>query len=238
MKRNNKIEATVRQKLFELQDTGYRSFTAKIIPTLDIDNIIGIRTPILRKFAAEFAKSEEAKDFLKILPHKYYEEYNLHGFIIERCKDFDEAIRLTDEFLPYVDNWATCDCVSPKVFKKNLPVLQQKAKEWMTSKHCWTVRYGIEILMNFFLDKDFDKTFPKLVAKVKSDEYYVKMMVAWYFATALAKQPEDIMPYFEKKILEPWTHNKAIQKSIESYRIPDETKTYLRTLKISSAVQS
>ncbi len=231
MKSNNKIEATVRQKLFELQDTGYRSFTAKIIPTLDIDNIIGIRTPILRKFAAEFAKSEEAKEFLRILPHKYYEEYNLHGFIIERCKDFDEAIRLTDEFLPYVDNWATCDCVSPKVFKKNLPVLQQKAKEWMASKHCWTVRYGIEILMSFFLDKDFDKTSPKLVAKVKSDEYYVKMMVAWYFATALAKQPDVIMPYFEKKLLDPWTHNKAIQKCIESNRIPDETKAYLRMLK-------
>lgn len=231
--KNTKLESTVQKQLFELQDLEYRDFQAKLMPTVSLDNIIGIRTPMIRKYAAEFAKSEEAKEYIKILPHKYYEEYNLHGFVIEKCKNFDEAVALIDEFLPYVDNWATCDSVKPKVFKKNLPALQKKIKEWLASKHSWTVRFGIEMLMNFYLDDSFDSSFPKMVAKVKFDEYYVKMMVAWYFATALAKQPEAIMPYFEKKVLEPWTHNKAIQKCIESYRIPDGTKDYLRTLKFS-----
>lgn len=234
--KNKKIESAVQQKLFELQDLKYRSFHAKLMPTVSFDRIIGIRVPVLRKFAKEFAKTEDAKEYLNILPHKYYEEYNLHGFVIESCKDFDETIRLLDEFLPYVDNWATCDSVSPKVLKKNLPALQNKIVEWIASKHCWTVRYGIEMLMNFFLDEHFDKAFPQMVAKIKSDEYYVKMMVAWYFATALAKQPDAIMPYFETKALEPWTHNKAIQKCIESFRISDETKKYLKTLKYDKSM--
>ena len=230
------IEQSVQMDLFGLQDLKYRSFHAKLMPTVSFDRIIGIRVPVLRKYASEFAKTEEAKMYLNILPHKYYEEYNLHGFLIEKCKDFDETIRLLDEFLPYVDNWATCDSVSPKVLKKNLPALLKKIKVWMASEHCWTVRFGIEALMNHFLDESFDSSFPKMVAKIKSDEYYVKMMVAWYFATALAKQPEAIMPYFEDKTLEPWTHNKAIQKSIESFRISEETKKYLKTLKYDKVV--
>ena len=220
----------IQKHLFELQDEKYKSFQAKLMPTVELDRIIGVRTPLLRKYASELAKTSEGKEFISVLPHKYYDEYNLHGFIIEKTKDFDEAVELVDAFLPYVDNWATCDLVSPKVFKKNLPALMDKIKEWIVSEHCWTVRFAIEMLMSHFLDENFDKSYATMVSRVVSEEYYVNMMIAWYFATALAKQPKDILPFFEKKILAPWTHNKAIQKCNESYRIPDEIKNYLKTL--------
>lgn len=226
------IEKEIQEHLFELQDLKYKAFHSKLMPTVDIDCIIGVRTPLLRKYAAELSKTDKGWEFVKILPHKYYDENNLHGFIIEKCKDFDETIRLIELFLPYVDNWATCDLMSPKVFKKNLPALLPKIKEWISSSHQWTIRFAIEMLMSFYLDENFEQAFPQMVAGVKNEEYYVKMMVAWYFATALAKQPKTILPYFEKKVLEPWIHNKAIQKSIESYRISDETKKYLKTLRL------
>lgn len=226
------IEKNIQKTLFELQDPKYKDFQAKLIPNLNIDKIIGVRTPILRKYATDLSKTEEGKNFLKILPHKYYDEYNLHGFLIEKCKDFDEAIRLIEEFLPYIDNWATCDIVSPKVLKKNLPELLKRIENWVASRHPWTVRFGIGLLMRYFLDENFDIRFPKMLSKIKSDEYYVKMMIAWYFATALAKQPDRIMPYFEKQILEPWVHNKAIQKSLESFRIKEETKVLLRKMRV------
>lgn len=225
-------EEKIRKRLFELQDLKYRDFQAKLIPTINIDKIIGIRTPVLRKYATELSKTEEGKGFLNCLPHKYYDEYNLHGFLIEKCKDFDEAISLIEEFLPYVDNWATCDIVSPKVLNKNLPELLKRIENWLAFKHPWTIRFAIGALMRYFLDDNFEARFPKMLSKIKSDEYYVKMMIAWYFATALAKQHDKIMPYFEKRILDPWVHNKAIQKSLESFRIKEETKVLLRKMRV------
>ena len=227
-----KLEKDIQSKLFELKDSEYRDFQIKLMPTVAPESVIGVRTPELRKLAREFAKTPEAEEFIKILPHKYYEENNLHAFIIETLKDYDRCIAALDAFLPYVDNWATCDLMSPKVFKKHLPELLKKIKIWLSSGETYTVRFAAEMLMSFYLGDEFTAEMPQLVAAVESGEYYVKMMVAWYFATALAKQPEAILPYFTEKRLEPWTHNKAIQKSIESYRIPDETKAYLRTLKI------
>ncbi|MCI8582435.1 MAG: DNA alkylation repair protein [Dorea sp.] len=226
------VTKSVQRKLFELQDVEYRDFHARLMPTVEKEKIIGIRIPVLRKFAKEYAKSEDAGEFIKILPHDYYEENNLHGFLIEGIKDYEECIRALDIFLPYVDNWATCDIIAPKVFKKHLPELEHKIWEWMASGHTYTVRYGIGMLMRFYLDEAFQKEYLTRVTQVQSEEYYVKMMAAWYFATALAKQYETTLPFIEERRLEKWTHNKAIQKAIESSRITQEQKRYLRTLKI------
>lgn len=228
--RNMKI--FVQEKLFEMQDEGYREFHARLMPTVDKDSIIGVRVPRLRKFAKELYKSGGYEDFLKALPHKYYEENNVHAFLIEQQKDYGETVRLLDEFLPYVDNWATCDMMSPKSFKKHLPELYEKIPEWLGSDKTYAVRFGIETLMNFFLGEDFTDGCASLVCSVRSDEYYINMMIAWYFATALAKNYEDVVPYIEGKRLDVWTHNKTIQKAVESNRITDEQKAYLRTLKI------
>lgn len=227
-----KIENQVQELLFSMQDLGYKAFHAKLIPNIKEDVIIGVRTPELRKYAKEFAKTDEAKEFVNRLPHKYYEENNLHGFIIEQIKDFDECIAEVERFLPYVDNWATCDLMSPKVFRKNLPKLLDRIKVWIQLNDTYTVRFAIEMLMKYFLDDEYDVKYPRMVAKVKSDEYYVNMMIAWYFATALAKQYDSILSFIENQKLETWTHNKAIQKAIESRRISQEQKDYLRTLKI------
>ncbi len=226
------VTKSVQRRLFELQDVEYRDFHARLMPTVEKEKIIGIRIPVLRKFAKEYAKSEDAGEFIKILPHDYYEENNLHGFLIEGIKDYDECIRVLDIFLPYVDNWATCDIIAPKVFKKHLSELEHKIWEWMASGHTYTVRYGIGMLMRFYLDEAFQKEYLTRVTQVQSEEYYVKMMAAWYFATALAKQYETTLPFIEERRLEKWTHNKAIQKAIESSRITQEQKRYLRTLKI------
>ena len=226
------VTKSVQRKLFELQDVEYRDFHARLMPTVEKEKIIGIRIPVLRKFAKEYAKSEDAGEFIKILPHDYYEENNLHGFLIEGIKDYEECIRALDIFLPYVDNWATCDIIAPKVFKKHLPELEHKIWEWMASGHTYTVRYGIGMLMRFYLDEAFQKEYLTRVTQVQSEEYYVKMMAAWYFATALAKQYETTLPFIEERRLEKWTHNKAIQKAIESSRITQEQKRYLKTLKI------
>lgn len=225
------IERVIQEKLFALQDSKYRDFQCKLMPTVNPETVIGVRTPDQRRLAKEVSKLPDIAEFLKSLPHKYYEENNLHAFLIETIKDYDQAIAALDAFLPFVDNWATCDQMRPKVFEKHLPELLGKIKEWINSEHTYTIRFGINMLMSFYLDKHFDPAYLKLVAGVRSDEYYVNMMIAWFFATALAKQYEKTLPFIEQRCLDPWTHNKAIQKAIESYRITDEQKAYLRTLK-------
>lgn len=224
-------EKYIRERLFELQDLGYRDFHSKLVPTIDREKIIGVRTPALRKLAKEVSKMPLAAEFIKILPHEYYEESNLHAFLIEEIKDYSVCIAELNRFLPFVDNWATCDMMRPKVFKKHLPELREQIKIWMKSEDTYAVRFGIEMLMTFYLDEAFSPEYPKAVADVRSDEYYIKMMAAWYFATALAKQYDAVIPYLEQNKLDTDTHNKTIRKAIESYRITDEQKAYLRTLK-------
>lgn len=222
----------IQKRLFEMQDLKYRDFHSRLMPNIDKDLVIGVRTPQLRKFAAEVSKSGSAAEFIKVLPHKYYEENNLHAMLIEHIKDYDATIIETERFLPFIDNWATCDMFKPKIFNRNKDKLIDKIYEWIDSDSVYTVRYAIGMLMKFFLDEDFDTKYLDTVAAVKSDEYYVNMMMAWYFATALAKQYDDAIKVIENRRLDPWTHNKAIQKAIESYRIDKGTKDYLRLLKI------
>ena len=226
------LEQKVQKQLMAMQDLKYRDFQCKLMPTVASDTVIGVRTPELRKFAKEFSKKPDVDEFLKILPHKYYEENNLHGFLIETIKDYDRVITELDAFLPYVDNWATCDLMRPKIFQKHLEELLGKIKEWINDDHTYTIRFGIEMLMSFYLDEQFCPEFLELVSYVQSEEYYVNMMVAWYFATALAKQYDDTLPYIEQHRLSKWTHNKAIQKALESYRVDNEKKVYLRKLKV------
>ena len=218
--------------LFPMSDEKYRDFQSKLMPTVPKEKIIGIRTPLLRKFAKDFSKTAEAKIFLSELPHEYYEENNLHAFLIEYIKDFDECAEETTKFLPFVDNWATCDSMSPEVFGKDKKKLSGYIEKWLSAKDTYSVRFGIKMLMEHFLGEDFSTEYPERVAKIQSEEYYIRMMQAWYFATALAKQYDSVLPFIESRRLEKWTHNKAIQKAIESYRITDEQKKYLRTLKI------
>ena len=220
------------KELFKLQDKKYRDFQVKLIPGSSIDKMIGVRTPDLRKYSKKLIKENNYKDFLDELPHNYFDENQLHAFILSEIKDYNECINYINKFLPYVDNWATCDQMSPKVFKKNKDKLLLEIKKWLKSKDTYTIRFGIGMLMQHFLDEGFKKDYLKLVSKIKSNEYYINMMIAWYFATALAKQYKETIPYLEDKILDKWTHNKTIQKAIESYRITAEQKEYLRNLKI------
>ena len=220
------------KNLKKLQDLKYRDMQVKIIPNLEPSSIIGVRTPELKAMAKEILKSGDYEDFLNDLPHKYFEENQLHAFILSGMKDADECFEELEKFLPYVDNWATCDQMSPKIFKKHKDELLKRVKVWIASGEPYTIRFGVGMLMEHFLNDDYDTKYPAMVAKLRSDEYYVNMMIAWYFATALAKQYDTIIPYIEKKKLDKWTHNKAIQKSVESYRITDEQKAYLKTLKI------
>lgn len=223
--------STITEQLFALQDLEYKQFHSKLMPTINPDVIIGVRTPQLRKFAKQIAKSTEVECFMQQLPHQYYEENNLHGFLIETIKEFDVCIAALNEFLPQVDNWATCDMMAPKVLKKDLPKLYEWVKIWMASGETYTIRFGVNMLMKYFLDEAFLPEYPELVASIRSEEYYVKMVVAWYFATALAKQYDAVLPYLKEQKLEVWTHNKTIQKAVESYRITPEQKEYLKTLK-------
>ena len=223
---------SLQERLFAMQDKQYAAFQSKLTPGVPPESFIGIRVPELRKFAKEFAKEVEVNDFVHQLPHKYYDENMLHSLLISQVKDYEEFIRLTDAFLPYVDNWAVCDIMSPKVFAKHKAALTEKIKIWSDSRHTFTCRFGIETLMTHYLDKDFKVEYLEIPASAKSEEYYVKMMVAWSFATALAKQWDATIPYIEQRRLAPWTHNKTIQKAIESYIISPEQKEYLRTLKI------
>lgn len=229
---NSDVEKYVQKRLFSLQDIKYRDFHAKLMPTVDPELVIGVRTPELRKLSKEFAKMPESEEFLKQLPHKYYEENNLHGFLIAGMKDYDLCVEELDKFLPFVDNWATCDLMSPKIFGKHLPELLGKIKEWISSGHTYVIRFGIGMLMSFYLDEAFDLQYPEMVSEIRSEEYYINMMIAWYFATALAKQYEAVLPFIESRRLDKWTRNKAIQKAVESSRITDGQKAYLKTLKV------
>ena len=222
----------LQKELFALQDKDYRAFQIRLMPNVDPERVIGIRTPVLRQFAREFAKTPGAVDFLRRLPHHYYEENNLHAFLLERIRDFDQVIAGLDAFLPWVDNWATCDMMRPRVLGKHLPELLPHIRRWMASEQEYTIRFGIEMLMCFYLDDAFSPEYLQWVAAVRSEAYYVKMMVAWYFATALAKQYDAALSVLEQQMLEPWTQNKAIQKAVESFRITPEQKSYLRGLKI------
>ena len=227
------INEEIQNGLFDLQDREYRAFQAKLIPSASARTMIGVRTPALRKYARDLAKREEIGDFLNDLPHYYFDENQLHAFIISQFKDYRQCMNEVIRFLPYIDNWATCDQLSPKVFRKHRPELLDQIKNWIISDHTYTIRFGIGMLMEHFLDEDFDPAYPEMVARIRSDEYYVNMMTAWYFATALAKQYDSILPFIENRRLDPWTHNKTIQKARESYRISSEQKEQLKALKIS-----
>ena len=227
---------TFTSELLELKDEKYRIFTQKLIPNIPLENVIGVRIPALRTLAKKLhkEKNEECSVFLSELPHKYLDENMLHSFLICQLKDFNEVIILTEKFLPYVDNWAVCDSFAPKVFSKHLDILLPKIKKWISSSHTYTVRYAIGLLLQYYLDDAFKEEYLKLVANVKSDEYYINMMIAWFFAESLAKQKDTTLPFLQNKILEKWTHNKAIQKAIESRRIDADFKLYLRSLKVTN----
>ena len=215
------------QRLFALQDVKYQAFQENLIPNIASERIIGVRTPELRKLAREM---DEA--FKQELPHRYFEENQIHSFMLGREKNFEKAIADVEAFLPYVDNWATCDQLSPKVFKKCKEDLLPHIRRWLASDHTYTIRFGMGMLMQHFLDDAFDPEYPELAASIRSEEYYVRMMQAWYFATALAKQYDAVVPYIESYRLEKWTHNKAIQKAVESYRITPEQKEYLKQFRM------
>lgn len=225
------ITDDIRKELKKLQDKGYRDMQVTIIPTVEADSIIGVRTPALRQLARELSKREDVSKFLEDIPHKFFEENQLHAFILSGMKDAESCIRLVDEFLPYVDNWATCDQMSPKVFKKHKQLLLEYVDKWIKSDHTYVKRFAIGMLMEHFLDEDFKTSYLTKASKIRSEEYYVNMMIAWYFATALAKQYDAALPFIEKQKLDKWTHNKSIQKAVESYRITPEQKEYLKTLK-------
>ena len=223
----------IQQRLFALQDGGYRDFHAALMPTVDKALVIGVRMPALRALARELKGTEQAAAFMAELPHRYYEENNLHAALIGHIRDFDGCMAALEIFLPYVDNWATCDMMNPKALAKDKAALLERIRLWLQSSHTYTVRFGMEMLMNHFLEEDFREEYLALVASVQSEEYYIRMMQAWYFATALAKQYEAAVQYLEQRKLGVWVHNKTIQKARESYRISDEQKEYLKSLKIS-----
>ena len=226
-------EQEIAARLFEMRDEAYGAFQVKLIPTASKDSFIGVRTPALRAFAKELYKSGEGEAFLQRLPHRYFDENQLHAFLISEEKDFDNCVKRVEAFLPYVDNWATCDQLSPKVFKKHRAELLPYIKNWIAASHPYTIRFGIGMLMQHDLDDAFDPAYPALVAEIHSEEYYVNMMIAWYFATALAKQYVAVFPYIAAKCLAPWVQNKTIQKAIESTRITQEQKEALKQFKIS-----
>lgn len=221
----------IREKLCECRDPENAAFQAKLTPGIPPETFLGVRVPKLRMIEKQFRNTEESKEFLNTLPHKYYDENILHSVFISNLKDYDQVLDALEVFLPYVDNWAVCDTLRPVVFKKQKVNLLDKIKEWIASEKTYTRRFGIDMLMTFYLDDDFKEEYLALVAEVHSEEYYVKMMIAWFFATALAKQWDSTIPYIDNRMLDKWVHNKTIQKACESYRITDEQKTYLRTLK-------
>lgn len=220
------------ERLFAHQDLGYKAFHAKLMPTIHPDTIIGVRIPVLRQMAKELHKTPEATAFMRQLPHTYYEENNLHAFFIAQIQDFDTCVEALQRFLPYIDNWATCDSLRPVCFKKHRAELLPWIQRWLASDAPYTVRFGIEMLMTYYLDEYFTPEYPQWVASIQSGEYYVNMMIAWYFATALAKQWAAVVPYLKVKSLPVWVHNKTIQKAVESYRITTEQKAYLSTLRL------
>ena len=225
------ITGDILSELKKLQDKGYRNMQITTIPSVKAESIIGVRTPALRALAKELSKRDDISIFLEDLPHKFFEENQLHAFILSGMKDAEECIKLVDKFLPYVDNWATCDQMSPKIFKKHKDLLLEYINEWIKSDKTYVKRFAVGMLMEHFLDEDFKTSYLTKVSRIRSDEYYINMMTAWYFATALAKQYDAALPYIEKQKLDKWTHNKTIQKAVESYRITPEQKEYLKTLR-------
>ncbi|MBR1931362.1 MAG: DNA alkylation repair protein [Lachnospiraceae bacterium] len=221
----------IQGRLYEMQDKKYADFQGRLIPTVEAGRLIGVRTPQLRKYAKELAGREDITEFLEELPHPYFDENQLHAFIISLEKDYEKCLEKVERFLPYVDNWATCDQMSPKVFARHTDKLLGAIQTWIASEHTYTVRFAIGMLMQHFLDEQFTDLYPEMVAGVHSEEYYINMMSAWYFATGLAKQYDRILPYLTGHRLDTWVHNKTIQKAVESYRITPEQKAYLRTLK-------
>ena len=221
----------ITEHLFEIADEKYADFSAKLTPGIERSRFIGVRVPKLRALAKELIKADDT-GFIKELPHNYYDENILHSLMISLVKDFDKAVALTEEFLPYIDNWAVCDLLSPNCFAKNKDRLLVKIREWISSEHVYTVRFAIGMLMSHFLDKDFKKEYLEIPAAIRSDEYYINMMLAWFYATALAKQWDESIVYIEEKRLSLWVHNKTIQKAVESRRISEEEKNYLRSLRI------
>lgn len=222
----------IKQRLISMSDEKYKSFQARIINTVDKEKILGIKTPDLRKLAKKLVKEGSAEGFMRGLPHEYFDENQLHALIISDMKGYDEALAEVNSFLPYVDNWATCDQLRPKAFKQNRSRLIGEIRGWLGSEHIYTVRFGIEMLMVHFLGEDFKPEYLRWAADITSGEYYLKMMVAWYFAEALALRYDESLPYIKDRRLDPWVHNKAIQKATESRRIPEDIKEYLKTLKI------
>lgn len=218
-------------ELFELQDKKYRDFHSRLMPDIDKERVIGIRTPELRKYAKKYAQTEAAKAFIQDVPHDYYEENNLHMMLITSIKEYEKCLEGVEKFLPYIDNWATCDLPAPKCFAKHKEELLPHIRRWIASRETYTIRYGMGMLMRLYLDEDFRPEYAELVAGVTSEEYYVNMMIAWYMATALAKQWDSIIPYLEEHQFSDWVHRKTIQKAIESYRITEEQKVYLRSLR-------
>ena len=227
------ITDEIRAELFRLQDIKYRDFQSRLIPSHDSESMIGVRTPELRKLAKQTGRKTDVNTFLNALPHTYFDENQLHAFIISDMKDYAACMERVDSFLPFVDNWATCDQMSPKIFKKHRAELSEPILRWIKSDQTYTIRFGIKMLMEHFLDEDFSPEYPEIVAGVKSGEYYVNMMIAWYFATALAKQYETVLPFIEEQRLDAWTHNKTIRKAVESYRITPAQKDYLKRLKVN-----
>ncbi len=222
----------VQSQLSELSDEQYREFNSKLMPTVEKSTVFGVRTPVLRKFAKQFFKDQRVGEFLTALPHRYFEENQLHAFLVEQIKDFDRCISAVEAFLPFVDNWATCDCFSPSVFKADPDRLLPYIKKWLGSSHIYTVRYAVVMLMRYFLDERFQEEYLKWVASVPTDDYYLSMVVAWYFATAFAKQYDAALPYIKNHLLDKPTHNKTVQKAIESFRVSEEHKAFLKTMRL------
>ena len=223
---------SIRETLLSLQDGEFAAFQARLLPNIAPERIIGVRTPELRKLAKQLRGSSDGEAFLKALPHDFFEENNLHAFLLCETKDFERCVQAVEEFLPYVDNWATCDQLRPKAFARNKQALLPHIRSWLDSDREYIRRFGIGMLMSHFLDEDFREEYLRWVSDIHSEEYYVNMMIAWYFATALAKQYEAALPFIENRRLDPWVHNKTIQKALESLRVSDERKIYLKTLKI------
>lgn len=237
MEKSCNIIEEIKDYLLKNQDLQYKQFHSSLMPTIDSNTIIGIRVPVLRNYTKALLKKYDIQmlfPFFQNLPHQYYEENNIHAFLIEKINNYDECLFQLEKFLPYIDNWATCDMLNPKIFSKHKDDLLKKINEWIKSTHTYTIRFGIGMLMIFFLEEDFNPSYLELVCSVKSEEYYVNMMKAWFFATALTKQYDATLPFIQNKKLDTWTHNKAIQKSIESFRVPAEHKQYLKSLKIKN----
>ncbi len=224
----------ITDRLFSMQDTEYRDFHSRLMPNIEKECIIGVRIPKLRAYAKELSKTSLSQAFLEKLPHKYYEENNLHALLIDALSDPEEQLKQLERFLPHVDNWATCDLMRPRALFKCPQLLLSAVYHWIESERTYTVRFAVSMLLCRFLDEDFKEQYLELVAGVRSEQYYIQMMQAWYFATALAKQPDAALPYITEKRLPIWVHNKTIQKAVESYRISKEQKAFLKTLRIKS----